>query len=453
MKRLAFVLLLSPLWCGAGTVIQDTIYTGFPPQVFQGRLTISGPPMTTQDGRMISRWSRDFLISDGKIEVELEPNDTATPAGTSYYVVYRPKSGVAWSEYWVVPTSATPLTIGQVRVTQPPNPQMVVQLGQIASGGAETGQCIQWDGVRWAPGECGGDAPVTSVFGRTGAITAQAGDYDTDKVPEGSVNKYYLDSRARAALAAQSPLAYDSESGVFSCPSCAVLSGGTENAMAYWTGTSNLGSSSVLSTDETNRKLTVSLQAGGSVKIGDQSQSFEPLTIDFQPPDAFSPPYPQGLRLRFVNSDGTFDPAVNSFIEHSPWSQQASLNNFVITGMVKRLKNFTYGTTASGTGTLTTHSCGTTDGCLPSVTGDYLYTVNYYLTTTAGSGGTAFLTITWTDLKGARTFVTPALPLHASGYVQGQLIVQLKQGTINITPGWENASGSPSVSWAYLIQR
>lgn len=205
MKRSAFILLLSPLWCGAGTVIQDTIYTGFPPQVFQGRVTISGPPMTTQDGRMISRWSRDFLINDGRIEVELEPNDTSTPAGASYYVVYRPKSGVAWSEYWMVPTSATPLTIAQVRVTQPPNPQMVVQLSQIASGGAETGQCIQWDGARWAPGECGAEAPVTSVFGRTGAVTAVAGDYDIAEI-SGLADLSVVTTKAEPALNAESNL-------------------------------------------------------------------------------------------------------------------------------------------------------------------------------------------------------------------------------------------------------
>ncbi|MCL5742663.1 MAG: hypothetical protein M1541_01860 [Acidobacteria bacterium] len=57
--------------------------------------------------------------------------------------------------------------------------------------------------------------------------------------------------------------------------------------------------------------------------------------------------------------------------------------------MVKRLKSFTYGTYPSESGTLTTHSCGTSDGCSPNVSGDYLYTVIYYLTTTAGSGGAA----------------------------------------------------------------
>lgn len=40
---------------------------------------------------------------------------------------------------------------------------------------------------------------VASVFGRTGAVTAQSGDYTTSQVTEGS-NLYYTDTRARAAI-------------------------------------------------------------------------------------------------------------------------------------------------------------------------------------------------------------------------------------------------------------
>ncbi len=42
-------------------------------------------------------------------------------------------------------------------------------------------------------------AGVSSVFGRTGAVTAQSGDYTTSQVTEGS-NLYYTDARARAAI-------------------------------------------------------------------------------------------------------------------------------------------------------------------------------------------------------------------------------------------------------------
>jgi hypothetical protein len=40
---------------------------------------------------------------------------------------------------------------------------------------------------------------VSSVFGRTGAVTAQSGDYNTDQVTEGT-NKYFTDERAQDAV-------------------------------------------------------------------------------------------------------------------------------------------------------------------------------------------------------------------------------------------------------------
>lgn len=43
----------------------------------------------------------------------------------------------------------------------------------------------------------GGSSPITSVFGRTGAITAQTGDYTTSQIPEGT-NLYYTSPRADA---------------------------------------------------------------------------------------------------------------------------------------------------------------------------------------------------------------------------------------------------------------
>ena len=44
-------------------------------------------------------------------------------------------------------------------------------------------------------------APVSSVFGRTGAVSAQSGDYTTNQVTEGT-NLYFTDARADARIAA-----------------------------------------------------------------------------------------------------------------------------------------------------------------------------------------------------------------------------------------------------------
>ena len=58
-------------------------------------------------------------------------------------------------------------------------------------------------------------APVTSVFGRTGAITAQSGDYNTLQVTE-NTNLYFTDQRARFAISgdATSGVVYSNTTGI-----------------------------------------------------------------------------------------------------------------------------------------------------------------------------------------------------------------------------------------------
>lgn len=63
---------------------------------------------------------------------------------------------------------------------------------------------------------------VTSVFGRTGAVTAQSGDYTTTQVTEGT-NLYYTDARARAAVSltvsgSSGASTYNNSTGVFNIP-------------------------------------------------------------------------------------------------------------------------------------------------------------------------------------------------------------------------------------------
>ena len=65
-------------------------------------------------------------------------------------------------------------------------------------------------------------APVTSVFGRLGAIIAQSGDYTTTLVTEGT-NLYFTDSRARQSISltttgTNGPATYSNVTGVFNIP-------------------------------------------------------------------------------------------------------------------------------------------------------------------------------------------------------------------------------------------
>jgi hypothetical protein len=70
-------------------------------------------------------------------------------------------------------------------------------------------------GVLNIPIYSAGAGAVSSVFGRTGAVVAVTGDYNTDLVTEGSTNLYYSNARARAAFSANvgSALTYNSSTG------------------------------------------------------------------------------------------------------------------------------------------------------------------------------------------------------------------------------------------------
>jgi hypothetical protein len=70
-------------------------------------------------------------------------------------------------------------------------------------------------GVLNIPIYSSGSGAVSSVFGRTGAVVAVSGDYNTDLVTEGSTNLYYTNTRARAAFSANvgSALTYNSSTG------------------------------------------------------------------------------------------------------------------------------------------------------------------------------------------------------------------------------------------------
>jgi hypothetical protein len=80
----------------------------------------------------------------------------------------------------------------------------------------EVGDWIISNGTAW--GKVDNTDAVSSVFGRTGNVTASNGDYNTSQVTE-SGNLYYTDARSRAALSfAAGSGAYNSGTGVITIP-------------------------------------------------------------------------------------------------------------------------------------------------------------------------------------------------------------------------------------------
>ena len=86
-------------------------------------------------------------------------------------------------------------------------------LGDVTLTSPSNGQVLKYNGTAWVNGL--DNNAVTSVFGRTGAITAQSGDYNTLQVTE-NTNLYFTDQRARFAISgdATSGVVYQNTTGI-----------------------------------------------------------------------------------------------------------------------------------------------------------------------------------------------------------------------------------------------
>ena len=94
-------------------------------------------------------------------------------------------------------------------------------------------------------------SPVSSVAGRTGAVTAQSGDYTTTQVTEGT-NLYYTDARARGAISLTTTgtsgvATYNSTTGVLNIPNYSETTFGTVTSVGLSSTTSGvtIGSSPI----------------------------------------------------------------------------------------------------------------------------------------------------------------------------------------------------------------
>jgi len=153
MRRLVCWALLAGLPAVGGTRIRDTLYYAVSGQTADGQMTISWPSFksgtrTVVAGRMVLH-----LVS-GVVAADLEANDAAIPAGTSYIVTYQLREGSRSTEYWVVPTSAGVKTISDVRASTIPTPATAINLTQLSQSGATTGQCVGWNGTAWQAVSC-----------------------------------------------------------------------------------------------------------------------------------------------------------------------------------------------------------------------------------------------------------------------------------------------------------
>jgi hypothetical protein len=104
----------------------------------------------------------------GAFSVSIVPNDTCIPAGTSYTVGWTIGNAIT-AETWVVPTSASPLDVSSVIVSIAPipTPYPLLNLSQLNSVGAASGDDICFNGAIYAP--CLAVHGPTGAQGATGA--------------------------------------------------------------------------------------------------------------------------------------------------------------------------------------------------------------------------------------------------------------------------------------------
>ena len=96
------------------TTIQDVLYKadGTP---FNGTVTIAWTSFQAADGSTIATQSTSVRVVAGNLRVQLVPTSSATPA-VYYNVTYNSDGRVQFQETWLVPSSAAPVRLRDVRV-------------------------------------------------------------------------------------------------------------------------------------------------------------------------------------------------------------------------------------------------------------------------------------------------------------------------------------------------
>jgi len=101
----------------ATTPVTDTVYRANG-SAAKGTVLISWPAFTNAGGASVPAGSTAVVIgTNGLLNVALVPNAGSTPMGSYYTVIYHLDDGSVTREYWVVPVSATPVTVASIRST------------------------------------------------------------------------------------------------------------------------------------------------------------------------------------------------------------------------------------------------------------------------------------------------------------------------------------------------
>ena len=135
LRLLTLVIVLMALGRDAHAIpmtrVQDTLFNA-DGSTAQGSVTIEWKGFTASDGSTITTNSLKIRIVQGVLLTDLVPNENATPTGTAYKATYLFNNGTRFVENWVVPESAIPVTVSDIRIGQPPPPGSVISISQVS---------------------------------------------------------------------------------------------------------------------------------------------------------------------------------------------------------------------------------------------------------------------------------------------------------------------------------
>ena len=158
-------------------------------------LTVTGSPITTSGTLALALASGYVIPTQAQLDAKQDDlNGTGIVKSTAGVISYLTDNTANWDTAYSRSLTSAAVT-GTTTKTLTLNEQ---------GGATITATWSDYD-----------TAPVTSVFGRTGAITAQSGDYTTLLVPE-NTNLYFTNQRARYAISgdATSGVVYSNTTGI-----------------------------------------------------------------------------------------------------------------------------------------------------------------------------------------------------------------------------------------------
>lgn len=162
MKFTLALILAGTAW-GANSTVTDTVYDSSGNKANGWIYVTPNRQFTCSDGHAVYQVTMSVRVRNGLFSVSLCPDDTGAPTGTFYFARYALLSGSGTTEFWIVPTSGSALSLTSVRSSTVPSTGVPISPAQIGQGGATQGQSLVWSGTSWA----------ANVSGRTFPFTAQ----------------------------------------------------------------------------------------------------------------------------------------------------------------------------------------------------------------------------------------------------------------------------------------